>query len=212
MRKGRNIVICGFSLEEKNAHYIDDVRTTKADWDKDKDISHRFPYLVYIETLKEALKHQGFILIINRNVIAMNEKDFDIKYRKKLSKYNLIMILSDMCHGITKANKFSRIIRCNYEEFFFNGMPYYIDNLYKNFSTKEIKITKNKMAKIRQLYKVMKKNKELSTKKISDETGFSYRNIQRYMYNLNRVYNCIGYDYSRNVWYFIDEKKNLSVS
>ena len=78
MRIGRNIVICGFSPEEKNAHYIDDVRTTKADWDKDKDISHRFPYLVYIETLKEAFKHQGFILIINRNVIAMNEKDFDI--------------------------------------------------------------------------------------------------------------------------------------
>ena len=91
-------------------------------------------------------------------------------------------------------------------------MPYYIDNLYKNFSTKEIKITKNKMAKIRQLYEVMKKNKELSTKKISDEVVFSYRNIQRYMYNLNRVYNCIGYDYSRNIWYFIDEKKNLSDS
>lgn len=205
MIKGRNIVLCGFSPKEKKLHYLDDVRTTKNDWDEDEDISHRFPYLVYVNTLEEALHHQGFLLIINRNIIKTKEKEFDIKYRKRLAKYNLIMILNDTYQGITKANRFSRIIKCNYEDFFLNGMPYYIDYLYVNSFSKENKITKKNTIKLSELYEIIKQKKEISTKEILKETGFSDRSIQRYMYNINKIYNCIGYDYSKNVWYFIDK-------
>ena len=71
----KNVVIVGFENEEKN--------------------SLSYPILEngtvhYCNTMSEAIKHQGYMIIIN-NSQKINLVSFDKKYRKSLNKYERIL-------------------------------------------------------------------------------------------------------------------------
>lgn len=93
----RNIIIVG-----KNNYDIKDIRDTKDNW-SNSDYTHRFPYIIEVNDLKEALNHQGFLLIINKlDIEPISYIDFDIKYRNKFKNYNLVIINSDKIGKIIK--------------------------------------------------------------------------------------------------------------
>jgi len=157
----------------------------------------------YINDMKEASKHQGYLIIINNND-NIDIVSFDKKYRKILNKYEYIWLYNEKYKN--KYYKFSRINLINRELFEYDCLSLWDEydqykysvenNRVKNYSAKRIN-------NINKIYNYLKDYKIIKTKKISKDLNINIRNIQRYMKDINDIYHNIGYDYSNNEWYII---------
>lgn len=157
----------------------------------------------YVSNLSEATKFQGYMIIIdNRNNIDLVE--LDKKYRKTFNRFELIYIYNEKYKE--RYYKYSRFKIWNREIFCNLSYEFACDwDDYKKIKENSIKTkyNKNKEIKLNMLYNFIKDKKEITTKEIKNILGISERNIQRYMEDINKIYKSVGYDYSRNIWYFI---------
>lgn len=195
----RNIVIVG-----KNNYDIKDIRDTKNNW-SNSDYTHRFPYIIEVNDLKEALNHQGFLLIINElDIEPISYIDFDIKYRNKFKNYNLVIINSDKI-GKNNQNILDTKLIIN-KKFYLNNLI--LTNMYEYYINEKehIKFTLKRKQNIDMLYNYLKDKTFITTKKISNDLKVSKRWVQRYMQDINLLYENIGYDENNKRWYITSTK------
>lgn len=195
----RNIIIVG-----KNNYDIKDIRDTKDNW-SNSDYTHRFPYIIEVNDLKEALNHQGFLLIINKlDIEPISYIDFDIKYRNKFKNYNLVIINSDKI-GKNNQNILDTKLIIN-KKFYLNNLI--LTNMYEYYINEKehIKFTLKRKQNIDMLYNYLKDKTFITTKKISNDLKVSKRWVQRYMHDINLLYENIGYDENNKRWYITSTK------
>ena len=194
----RNIVILGLNKEEIG---LSDIRDLKDKWDNYlyKD-SRRFPYLVFVDTLEEALKHQGFMLIIN-GISVDDYYLFDIENRKKFKKYDIVLILSDDIYLNNISNnslsKIKLIKRNNINDLF-------VYRLYKEFNLNKVTFTDNRISKLNKINAYLKNKKYIKSREIAEYFNMSLRSVERDLKDINYLYDNIGYDEKKRCWYVVD--------
>ena len=183
----KNIIVVGFNQSERNCLGI--------------------PYdnpIRYVNSLSDAIKYQGYLLVID-NSKGIPLIELDKKYRKSFNKFELIWLYNKNYNYA--YDKWSRIEKVN-EDIFNDGYSIGIEWLEYKYKKehaieKKIKYNIDKKQKLDLLYNYLKEYKSIKTSEISSNLNISERTIQRYMFDLNSMYNNIGYDYSLNEWYFI---------
>lgn len=193
----KNIVYCGFNENEKRSLIIYPA-PGPADNDDYLTPYRKAPVSLIIDTFEEAKKHRGLALYlkVDKNIDLV---EFDKKYRKKLDYWFIRLYNQDFQY---KDNKFSNISLINEREMFSdytNQAIYYIDKYFKK--NKPLKIHPKRKETLDKIHNYMKKNKEATSNELVNMLKINIRNIQRYMHDINLLYNDIGYDYSKNIWY-----------
>lgn len=184
----RNIVCVGFS-------YIDEHDNGLPSFGK----------IIFVNHIEEAFKHQGYLLIFKNNN-HMSLISFDKKYRRKLKNYERIMIYDTEYKESIAPEKYSHIELID-SDTFLNLYDFLIDE-YEEYKEKKkypiaVKYTPKRLKNINTLKAYLKGKKEVTTEKISESLNMSYRNVERYMNDLNNINHNIGYDYQKNTWYII---------
>ena len=106
-------------------------------------------------------------------------------------------------------------IECFFGEFNYHFKSLYtnlnfIDNFTSidtNINDNECKVSNIKMGNIQKLKEyVDKQNDYFDSKEIIKKFNVSNRWIKRYMYDMNKIYNNIGYSYTKRKWYKTSEE------
>lgn len=164
-----------------------------------------FGKIIYVNNMEEAYKHQGYLLIYKNNK-HMSLIDFDKKYRRKLKKYERIMLYDPEYTDSMAPEKYSHIELIT-SDTFLNLYDFLYDEYeeYKEMKKNPLKIkyTNKRLQNINMVKNYLKGKKEITTKEISKSLNMSCRNVERYMNDLNNLYYNIGYDYQKNTWYII---------
>ena len=157
----KNIVVVGFEKTEQNSISLPYI---------EKSIVH------YVKTIKETIKYQGYLLIIN-NTKNVSIIDLDKKYRKSFRKFEKVWIYNqnykwceDKWSGIEKVNRdifldISFSLTEEWEE-------------YKSKKEKEnllLKFNSNKQKKLNELYGYLKKFKTIKTNQIVSDLKINTR-------------------------------------
>ena len=95
----RNVVIVGLTKEEKANLNLKDIK--ELNW-QDEDITHRFPHLIFVDTLEEALKHQGFLLITPKDYQELDNYTYEKKYRYKYKNYYQVYFINKGYAGFSE--------------------------------------------------------------------------------------------------------------
>lgn len=214
-----NVVFCGFNDIEKNSFWLTDIRDI--DWEQgvyyddiSKRLKHRFPYVVYVDSIEEALKHQGFAIFLKveyDEIANKTKREIDMYYRSTFYKYDCIYLYNEQFLE-KKLNNFSNItfigeeLMCGELDDFVNHEYFY----YLKNKESEDKVQSKIISNIYNVKKYLKKNKTAKSREIAREFNISERTVQRYMKILNNLENCVGCDYYKNEWYYISAQNRFS--
>ncbi len=191
----KNVVIVGFSEAEKRS-----VATPIMPEPYDNSQKIR-----YVESLKEASKYQGFMLIID-NSDDRPIVELDKKYRKLFNKFEMVIIYNESYTELHKYSKWNNISLVG-RDLFYETLFYDVWDEYKEKKDNEVKLlnkfNKDKNERLKQLYNYIDNYKNRKTSDIAKYLNIDERTIQRYMIDLNNIHHNIGYDYFSNEWYFI---------
>jgi len=159
---------------------------------------------IYVNTMNEAKKHQGYLIIIN-NKSSTNVVEFDKKYRKTTNKYAKVWLYNKEYKDT--YNKWSNTNFVNNDIFLLDSLNFWDEYDRYKFDIEHLetktKHTHKKLIKLEKLYNYLKDYKTIKTSKIVDDLKISEKMVQRYMQDINNIYHNIGYDYSNNEWYII---------
>lgn len=150
-----------------------------------------------LENFNDIFKYSGNSLVLC--MFIKDYRNFDIKYRNKL-KYSHVFVLD---YEVTRSrdDKFSNIVLLN--ENGYADIDLLIDSKmeedYEFFVPK--KFQHEKLKKLSTMHEILKEKKCFSSIEISREFNISIRNVERYMRDINYLYNDIGYDYVKNEYY-----------
>lgn len=197
----KNIVYCNFSEVEKRSIVLYPSPGPAYNEDDFLTPYRKAPINIILDTFEEALKHQGLALYLKVDK-DINLVEFDKKYRKKLDYWFIRLYNQDLQY---KDNKYSNISLIDEKEMFGDHLDkavYYIDTYFKEH--KPLKIHPRRKEKLDKIHTYMQKNKEVKSSELVNEFNINIRNIQRYMNDINILYNDIGYDYSKNIWYICE--------
>lgn len=185
----KNVVVVGFNNIERNSLSLPLIENNKVH---------------YVDTIKDAIKYQGYMLIID-NSSNVDLVLLDKKYRKSFKKFEKIMIYNK--NYKCSYNKWSRFEKINNDIYL--DISYSLGEEWEQYKIRMerdkevIKFNCDKEKQLDKLFEYIKQYKCLKTENIVKDLDIDYRSIQRYMNDLNSIYNVIGYDYSKNEWYFI---------
>ncbi len=195
----RNVVIVGLSKDEKESLNLKDIK--ELNW-QDKDITHRFPHLIFVDTLEEALKHQGFLLITPKDYHGLDNYTYEKKYRYKYKNYYQVYFINKGYAGFSEPlRKIKEIgmtqLRLLNNERLLNSYLEYI-NLQKSIE----KFTKKRNDNIEKLNNYLKNKKEVTIEEVQKDLNMSYRSVKRYMIDLYNKYQTVIYDpYKKKYFY-----------
>lgn len=202
MNKGyRNVVFIGFTKEEQKEIKIKDARKQKENWFMMASHLHRFPYVVYLDNIKEALKHQGFIIFLK------NEDEQNIKkYYKTLIRkyYHVILCTTEIINpdlGVETIN-----IQRLYEEKIIRDLNswyyrYLKEEEYKKELNAKINNNPKKGAIAGELKAYIKEKENFTAKEISKHFNIPLRTAQRHINYMNEIYENVKYDVKTKTWY-----------
>ena len=166
-----------------------------------------FPSIKHINSFKDAKDKCGFALIVNGDLIDDYIK-FDINNRKYFNNIDRLYIYSEMNSNLYK--QFHNECYNKYNKYYFIGylgsfeISEFLDEKFVKYN-KEIKkdnhYHKSKLKVLNDINNYIKDKEYISSKEISDKFNISLRQVQRYMIDINNIYNNIGYDYSINKYY-----------
>lgn len=185
-------------------------------------INNKNMNFVKLDRLEEIDRKQGFLLLLTMddlydyfpNIIDTLDPDvyeIDRHIRKMFEKFEYVIIISaeEFDYGHIP---FSNI----YVEFankYFDtnkGISILIDELDEKYNNKkELKISRIKEENIEKLRKYIKNKEFFSTKEIIEDLKVNEKWIQRYMKDMNSIYNNIGYNKKKRVWYTV--KNNYKI-
>lgn len=196
-----------------------DIREKRGYWNNIE--NHRFPYLVKVNSLKDIKRKQGFLLVLTmddlyyeyKNIVDVFVPDvyeIDRYVRKRFRNFKYVIIISiekfDYGH-IPFSN-----IYVEYANKYFDtneGLNILINKLYKEYlESKEKNFSKQKMIKIEKLKSYLKgtRKKFITTKQIMNDLNVTEKWIQRYMKDMNYLYNNVGYNKKKRIWYVVNNK------
>lgn len=181
----KNIVIVGFLEDEKRSISIPPIGEIN-----------------YFDKIEQSKNHQGYLIIVN-NKTNEDIVSFDKKYRKIINKFVKVYLYNE--HYKESYNKWSNIQLVNRDLFLYDSLYYWdlYDEYKNNVLLEDKKYTKKRLENITKLYNYLKDYKVIKTSKIKEDLNINDRMIQRYMKDINDLYNNIGYDYYNNQWYII---------
>ena len=184
----------------------------------DTKINNVEPNLIKINSLKEIGRKQGFLLLITMdelydcfpNVIDTIEPDvYEIdRYTRKIFKnfeYVILISNEEFDYGHVHFSNMYVVFANNY----FNtneGINVLIDKIYEDYiSKKEIKLSRIKSDNVEKLRTFIRKlNKDFfTTEEIKQKLNVNDKWIQRYMKEMNDIYNNIGYNKRKRLWYVV---------
>lgn len=193
---------------------------------KDTKINNIEPNLIKINTLKELSRRQGFILLLTMdelydyfpNVINMIEPDvyeIDRHTRKIFKNFEYVILISneEFDYGHVPFSNMYVVFANNYFDTS-EGINVLIDKINDNFlSKKEIKLTNIKYENIEKLRTFIRKLKKefFTTDEIKQKLNVNDKWIQRYMKEMNNIYNNIGYNKRKRVWYIVKNNSKISI-
>jgi len=209
----RNIIYVGTEDYYKNTLKLRDTKLNNIE-----------PNFIKINTLKELERKQGFLLLITMdelydylpNVVDTFEPDvYEIdRYARKIFKnfeYVILISIEEFDYGHVPFSNMYVVFANKY----FNtdkGINVLIDKIYEEFiSKKENKISRIKNDNIEKLRAFIKKLKKdfFTTEEIKQKLNVNEKWIQRYMKEMNKIYNNIGYNKRKRLWYIV---KNNSIN
>lgn len=213
MNKKRNIVYVGYDSYYKDTLKLCNTKINNID-----------PNLIKINTLKELGRKQGFLLLVTTdelydyfpNVVDMIEPDvYEIdRYTRKIFKnFDYVILISpeEFDYGHIHFSNMYVVFANNY----FNtndGINVLIDKISKEFiSNKENKLSKIKCDNVEKLRNFIRNLKKdfFTTEEIKQKLNVNEKWIQRYMKEMNNIYNNIGYNKRKRVWYVV--KNNFKI-
>ena len=203
----RNIVYVGY-----DSYYKDTLKL------RDTKINNIKPNLINIDTLEELDRKQGFLLLLTMdelydyfpNIVDIFEPDvyeIDRYLRKKFKNFEYVIVISieEFDYGHIPFSNMYVVFANNY----FNtdeGINVLIDKISKEFiSKKESKLSKIKCNNVEKLRTFIKKSKKdfFTTEEIKQKLNVNEKWIQRYMKEMNNIYNNIGYNKRKRLWYVV---------
>ncbi len=207
----RNIVCVGY-----DSYYKDSLKL------RDTKINNIKPNLINIDTLEELNRKQGFLLLFTiddlydyfPNIVNIYKPDvyeIDRYLRKKFKNFEYVIIVSieEFDYGRIPFSNIYIVYANNYLNTN-EGINNLIDKISKEFiSKKESKISKIKYNNIEKLRTFIKKSKKdfFKTEEIKQKLNVNEKWIQRYMKEMNNIYNNIGYNKRKRLWYVV--KNNI---
>ena len=207
----KNIVYVG-----SDSYYKDDLKLS------DTKISGFELNFVRINTLKELDGKQGFLLLVTMDelydyfpdVVDMVKPDvyeIDRYMRKIFEKFDYVILISneEFDYGHVHFSNMYVVFANNY----FNtseGINILINKIYNDFIVrKESKLSRIKSDHVERL-RVFVDDLEkdfFTTDQIKEKLHVNDKWIQRYMKEMNNIYNNIGYNKRKRVWYVV--KNNI---
>ena len=191
MKEKRNIVFVGFTPRQEKLIREDNYYKV-----------NRFPKFIFVDTLEEALKHQGFMLII-KNFEIDNFTTYDIDNRHQFRKFTKVIICQK---NREVSNEFSKI-QIKSLDYIYHLNAAMLINEYQRFLNKENKKKTAKREKnMAQLAQYLKGKRYVCSKEIQDNFQVSPRWVERYMQDLAEIYQNIGYIKSKKLYYIVKNK------
>lgn len=206
----RNIVYVGY-----DSYYQESLKLCNTK------INNIEPNMVKINTLKELGRKQGFLLIITMddlydffpNVVNIYEPDVyevDRYFRKMFQRFEYVIAISieEFDYGRIPFSNMFVVFANNY----FNtneGINVLIDKLLEEFiSKKERKMSRIKINNVEKLRTFIEKSKKVffTTEEIKQKLNVNEKWIQRYMKEMNYIYNNIGYNKRKRLWYVVKKQ------
>lgn len=202
-KMGRKLYICGdkyrcISLTDKRKQALEY-------YEKEEAFLVRFPFITYVSSLEELARKQGFMLIVFEELLPKTLKEIDMKYRKLFNHFKVILIVTDDYKKERKRYKYANIVYITRQEaehidFDESVMEFYIEYL---LQPKSRKLNEKSRKRLDTIYQYLKRKKVVSTPELASYFHLSFRQVERFMNDLNTIYKNIGYDYQENVWYII---------
>lgn len=208
----RNIVLVGFSEKEKERLEFMDIREKRESWSS-IDLTHRFPRIVYLDTLKEAKRHQGLILFIRIEEENLNFVEYDIKNRKKFKNYEYIFLVVNDKSNVAYSyqvvnivhiiNEISKIAIINvYHLIYHVALNHALNTIYKKYlENKNKKLSRIRLENVEKLKKYVKKGQYIDIKNDAFNLNVSTKWVERYLIDMNFVYHNVGYDKEKRQYY-----------
>lgn len=196
MQEKRNVVLVNFNLHQQKLIIEDNKKIDK------------FPKMVFVNTLEEALKHQGFLLVVKQDDMPINLINFDINNRYKFRKYNqVIFCIKNYHYNINfDLTKYSHISFMPYDYIYNLNPDYFIRKYTLYLDTKEKKKTAKRLKNIELLNNYLKGKRYVTTENIANNFKVSIKWVERYMQDVNEKYHNIGFDIYNKRWYIVKKK------
>lgn len=180
----------------------------------DKDVN-----LVRINNLTDLRDKSGFLLILtlddlssnSQNLIDVNNVnvyEIDRLFRRKFMNFEYVILISieEFDYGyIHFSNMYVEFANKYFDMDM--GISLLVDELYDKYVNKlDTKYSRIRISNINKLKEYIDKQdiKYISTEKIIEDLGVNRKWIQRYMRDMNLVYNNIGYNKKSRLWYMVD--------
>lgn len=195
---------------ENDVYYKDDLKL-KEFLDREKNFN-----FIRIDKISDIKDKEGFLLLLTMddlysyipNVVDIylpNVYEIDRYVRDIFKKFKYVIIIS------IEEFDYGHIPFSNmYVEFankYFNsekGISLLVDKLYKEYIFREEnKYSRIRMSNIEKLREYVSGKEFITTKEIMDNLLVNEKWIQRYMKDMNKIYNNIGYNKKTRVWYTI---------
>lgn len=187
----RNIVFVGFTATQEKLIKEDNYYKV-----------NRFPKFIFIDNLEEALKHQGFMIII-KNLEIENFIDYDINNRHQFRKFTKVIICQK---NKVFSNELSKI-EIKPLDYIYRLNASMLINEYQKFLSRETKKkTPKREQNIERLADYLKGKRYVSKQEIQDYFQVSHRWVERYMQDIAEKYHNIGYIRARNLYYIVKNK------
>ncbi len=208
----RNIVLVGFNEKEKERLEFIDIREKKESWTS-TDLTHRFPKIVYVDTLKEARRHQGLILFIRINEDNLNFVEYDIKNRKKFRNYEYVFLVVNDKSKIAYSyqvfniahivNGISNIAVINaYNLIYHVALNQSLKTIYEKYLENYTKkLSRIRLENVEKLKNYVIESQYIDMKAIAFTLNVSTKSVERYLIDMNFVYRNVGYDKENRQYY-----------
>ena len=184
----------------------------------DTKINNIEPNLIKINTLEELERKQGFLLLLTMdelydclpNVVDMVEPDvYEIdRYTRKIFKnfeYVILISNEEFDYGHVHFSNMYVVFANDYFDIN-EGINILIDKIYEEYvSKKESKHSRIKCDNVEKLRIFIKNLKKdfFTTDEIKQRLNVNDKWIQRYMKEMNNIYNNIGYNKKKRLWYVV---------
>lgn len=192
----RNVVFVGLTENQEKL-----IREEGYKWDK-------FPKLIFENNLEDALKHQGFMLVIKMDEMPDSFLNFDINNRHYFKNFDKV-IYCIKNYRYTTNNTISKLSKISFEpmNYLYNFNPHYLVRVYQNYLQKNnVKKTEKRLNNMEMLYKYLKGKKKVTTEEIMNHFKVSSKWVQRYMLDVNEKYHNIGYEFINKYWYIVKQR------
>ena len=186
----RNIVFVGFTDEEKSKIKINDTRELKENWNIMAAHLKRFPYVLFLENMEDALRHQGFIVFIKYKD-GLEEK-INKKYRSLSRRYYHVIVCIEE-KNLRNNLKTEIIIK---ERLYDEKINRDLNSWYYNYLKERV----GYVFKDRFLKDYIGNKESFTAKEIKEHFNIPLRTAQRYINYMNEIFENARYDAKTKIW------------